>query len=92
VRAIEVEDGLVVTFPCRNGDFDDRVEVGIALALMAAGRNFSIWASDQALPQINELAAKMRFRAFTGAKSGGKQQLMLRLSPPPSNLRLIESN
>jgi len=89
MRAIHVEDGLTVTFPNRSDEFDEGVEVGIVLTLMAAGRDFTLWVSEGALPQVRDLAGRMRFQIVTGAKDRGTQQVIFRLGPPPSPLRLV---
>jgi hypothetical protein len=61
MRQIYVEDGLTISFPGRDEEFDQGVEMGIAIALMAAGQSFTTWLSNATIEQAEEVAHKMNF-------------------------------
>jgi hypothetical protein len=53
MRAIYIEQGLSITFPGRDQEFDHGVEIGIAIALMAAGQNFTTWLSNETIDHVS---------------------------------------
>lgn len=63
MREIHVEEGLRLRFPGRGEDFDEGVEVGIAIHLMAKGESrFAQRISDGNVEQLRDLATAMRYR------------------------------
>jgi hypothetical protein len=78
MRSIYVEDGLRVSFPGRGEEFDEGVEMGIAIALMAAGQNFTVWLSDDSIEQANELSARMNFHTVLLGACGKNRQVAFR--------------
>jgi len=90
MRSIYVEDGLRVSFPGRNEEFDQGVEMGIAVALMAAGQNFTIWFSADNIEQANELAARMNFHTVPLGACGETRQVAFRRGlRRPAHLKLL---
>jgi hypothetical protein len=89
MRRIYVEDGLSVSFPWRDAEFDQGVEVGIAIALMAAGQNFTTWLSNDTIEQVKELAAKMNFHLISQQALEETTQVSLRVGSRPSHLTLV---
>ena len=78
MRSIYVEDGLRVSFPGRDEEFDQGVEMGIAVALMAAGQDFTIWISADNIEQASELAARMNFHTVPLGACGETRQVAFR--------------
>jgi hypothetical protein len=91
MRSIYVEHGLRVSFPGRDEEFDQGVEMGIAIALMAAGHNFTVWLSTDNLEQANELAARMNFHTVPLGVCGQSRQIAFRRGLRPIHLKLIAS-
>jgi len=90
MRSIYVEDGLRVSFPGRGEEFDRGVEMGIAIALMAAGQDFTVWLSADNIEQANELAARMNFHTVPLGECGESRQIAFRRgSRDPVHLKLV---
>jgi hypothetical protein len=90
MRSIYVEDGLRVSFPGRDEEFDQGVEMGIAIALMAAGQDFTVWLSADSIEQASELAARMNFHTVTLGECGESRQIAFRRgSRGPTHLKLV---
>jgi hypothetical protein len=89
MKAIYVQDGLSVTFPGRDEEFDEGVEIGIAVALMAAGHDFTMWMSDAALEQAEALAEKMNFHLVIRRAPEGNAQVAFRVGRPRPTLVLV---
>jgi hypothetical protein len=90
MRSIYVEDGLRVSFPGRDEEFDRGVEMGIAIALMAAGQNFTIWLSADNLEQANELAVRMNFHTVPLGADGDSREVTFRRGlRRPIHLKLV---
>jgi hypothetical protein len=90
MRSIYVEHGLRVSFPGRDEEFDQGVEMGIAIALMAAGQNFTVWLSADNIEQADELAARMNFHAVPLGACGESRQLGFRRGlQRPIHLKLV---
>ena len=89
MRPIFVEDGLTITFPGREESFDQGVEVGIAIALMAAGQNFTTWLSNETIDQVKELAAKMNFHLVSLRALESNKHVALRVGRPPPHLTVV---
>jgi len=92
MRPIDVEQGLRVTFPGRNRDFDDGVEVGLALSVMASGANFTMWLGETAIEQVTELAGRMSFQATPLKHHSGGVFMMFRAQQPLGRLLLVHSS
>jgi hypothetical protein len=91
MRAIYIEDGLSITFPGRDQEFDQGVEIGIAIALMAAGQNFTILFSNETIEQAKELAEKMNFHLIVIRTLEETAQVAFRAGKRPSYLTLVAS-
>jgi hypothetical protein len=89
MRSIYVENDLTVRFPGREEEFDQGVEMGIAIALMAAGQNFTTWLSSDNIEQAEAVAAKMNFHVVPIAVQGESQQIAFRTGRPPCHLKLV---
>jgi hypothetical protein len=90
MRSIYVEDGLRVSFPGRNEEFGQGVEIGIAIALMAAGQDFTVWLSADSIEQANELAAGMNFHTVPLGACGESRQVGFRRGlRRPIHLKLV---
>jgi hypothetical protein len=90
MRSIYVEDGLRVSFPGRDEEFDQGVEMGIAIALMAAGQDFTVWLSTDSIEQANELAARMNFHTVPLGECGERRQMAFRRGARgPTHLKLV---
>ena len=64
--------------------------MGIAVALMAAGQNFTIWLTADNIEQANELAAGMNFHTVQLGACGESRQVGFRRGlPRPIHLKLI---
>ena len=63
MRRIQVQEGLRLCFPQRSEDFDDGLEVGIAVQLMATrDSRFVQQVSTKNIDQLRELSAAMHYR------------------------------
>ncbi|MDR7039184.1 hypothetical protein J2X36_003957 [Methylobacterium sp. BE186] len=63
MRHIHVEAGLRLRFPGRDEAFNEGVEIGLALARMAAGqREFTLRCAATTLNQAHVMAARMGYR------------------------------
>jgi hypothetical protein len=90
MRSIYVEEGLRVSFPGRDEEFDEGVEMGIAVALMAAGQNFTVWLSADNIEQANELATRMDFHTVPLGACGETRQVAFRRGlRRPIHLKLV---
>jgi hypothetical protein len=85
MRSIYVEDGLKVSFPGRDEEFDQGVEMGIAIALLAAGENFTIWLSAENVGLAQELAQKMKFHVVPLGACGETKQVAFRRGRRPAH-------
>ena len=90
MRSIFVEDALRISFPGRNEEFDQGVEMGIAIALMAAGQDFTVWLSADNIEQADELATRMNFHTVPLGACGESRQVGFRRGLRRSNhLKLV---
>jgi hypothetical protein len=83
MRSIYVENDLTVRFPGREEEFDQGVEMGIAIALMATGQNFTTLLSSDNIEQAEAVAAKMNFHLMLVAIRGESRQVAFRRGRPP---------
>jgi hypothetical protein len=91
MRDIHVEEGLRLRFPGRGEDFDEGVEVGIAIRLMALGEStFTQRVSIRSVEQLRDLATAMHYRLLVLSQEdryGEVQFCQTRLRP---KLTLVE--
>ncbi|WP_181699714.1 hypothetical protein [Chthonobacter albigriseus] len=65
MRKIEIEPGLTVCFPGRGAEFDEGIEVGLALVELASSpSSFTRMMSFGAAEQIRTVAPKLGFRTL----------------------------
>lgn len=79
MRRIEIEDGLTVRFPGREGEFADGVEIGVLAALMGMG--VPVIARAVALSNIEQaraLAEKLGYRLVVRPACGETVRVELR--------------
>ena len=89
MRQIYVEDGLTVRFPGRDEEFNQGVEMGIAIALMAARQSFTTWLSNTTIDQARELAGKMNFHLVSLQARASTTQVAFRIGRPRPHLRVL---
>ena len=89
MRPIHVEDGLTIRFPGRDKEFDEGVEMGIAIALMAARQSFTTWLSNTTIDQAQELAGKMNFHLIRLQTRASTTQVAFRVGRPRPQFRVL---
>jgi hypothetical protein len=73
---VDVEDGLKVRFPYRDGEFAEGVEIGLLLAELAAGvPQVSREIGEGSVPQAVSLAEGFGYRCLTVASGRGRAEV-----------------
>jgi hypothetical protein len=91
MRTIYVEEGLSITFPGRDQEFDQGVEIGLSIALMATCQHFTTWFSNETIEQAKEVAEKMNFHLMVLQTLHDSTQVAFRVGARPSYLTLVAS-
>jgi hypothetical protein len=93
MRQIHVDNDLRLRFPGRDANFNEGVEIGLALAAMAAGRpQFSLRVAAATLDQARDLAEKMDYRIVVHQTEGGWAEITCRTAHIRPKLTLVSSN
>ena len=90
MRHIHVEDGLRLRFPGREEAFNEGIEVGLALASMAAGRReFTLHIASTTLDQARALASKMGYRVHVIQQDETSAEVMFLTGSREPKLKLV---
>lgn len=93
MRHIHVEDGLRLRFPGRDEAFNEGIEVGLALANMAAGRReFTLYLANTTLDQARALASQMGYRVHVVQEEGTWAEVMFLTGSRQPKLKLVHSS
>jgi len=92
MRYIHVDEGFRLRFKGRSEDFDQGVEIGIAVVLMDQGNlEFTRRVSKQNVEQVRSLADRMGYHIVDGDEDGEWVDLVFRSRAVRPKLRLVHT-
>ena len=93
MRHIHVEDGLRLRFAGRDEAFNEGIEVGLALAHMAAGRReFTLHLASTTLDQARVLASHMGYRIHIVQQDDAWTEVMFLTGSRQTKLKLVTTS
>ena len=94
MRRIQIEEGLWIRFPARDGAFAEGVEIGaLAVHMAMAVTEFRRTISGDAFDQAKALAAKFGYRdVAVGDATAGTLEVTFTTRRRKPQLRLVSSN